>query len=285
MVLLQAHTKKQIHAFLQRPTHGLLLNGSEGTGKLYAARSIAAELLGISMDTLQNHPYFKVIEPMGTSLSIYQIRELQKFLQLTTPGKQAIRRVVVVKDAHLMTTEAQNALLKSLEEPPPDTVIILTSPATQKLKETIYSRVQQIAILPIDKESAFRFFEANFDDTEIDKAYLLSGGRIGLMYALLHDKDHQLAREIVHAKKILSGTRYERLLHIEELTKQKDQLPVFLQACKLICTTALDQAATKDSKEQAKRWLAALTAVYEAEAALSHNPNTKLLLTNLLLRL
>jgi replication-associated recombination protein RarA len=284
MMLVQAHTRQQLDRLLGRPTHGILLCGPDGSGKTFIARQLASSLLGTEPEKLDSHPYFKLIAPANTSLSIDQIREAQKFLQLKTPGRNGIRRVIVIKHAHLMTTEAQNALLKSLEEPPADTVLILTAPATKQLKDTIYSRVQQVTVLPVTKDQARDYFKDSFGSDQLDKAFMMSGGLIGLLHALLRNEDHSLVNEIKRAKEILAAPAYSRLIRVDELAKQKESLPSFLQACKLICTTALEQAAQKGTA-QTKRWHHSLDAVYQAEAALPRNPNTKLLLTDLFLNL
>lgn len=284
-MILQPHTKKQIEGLLEHPTHGVLLSGPEGTGKAFVARYVASKLLGVSPEKLDSQPYFKTILPEKGSMGIDQIRELLKFLQLKTPGTDGIRRVVVLENAHLMTNEAQNALLKALEEPPADTVIILTAPATRNIKETIYSRIQRIEILPVGKEPAMEYFRGKFTDAELIKAYAMSDGHIGLMHALLNDEEHQLATEIIRAKAILAASRYERLAKADEIAKQKDSLPIFLQACKLIISTALAQSAQRQDQAKARHWHRALSAVYSAEAALPHNPNSKLLVTDLMLNL
>jgi hypothetical protein len=72
---------------------------------------------------------------------------------------------------------------------------------------------------------------------------------------------------------------------VDEISKQKEALPRFLQACKIICSAALHNAAQKGSDQQLKQWHKSMDAIYRAEASLSHNPNSKLLLTDLMLQL
>lgn len=74
-----------------------------------------------------------------SSHGIESIREIIHFLTIQTTKKGELR-AVVVEDAHLMTPEAQNAFLKTLEEPPRDTIIILTAPRDDLLLPTITSR-------------------------------------------------------------------------------------------------------------------------------------------------
>lgn len=284
-MLFQPNTSSQITKFLHNPSHGLLLAGPEGSGKMHTAIYIAAELLDQPVDSTQSYPYFTIISSIDQTIGIDQIRELQKFLHLKTLGDQRIRRIAVIVDAHLMTQEAQNALLKSLEEPPSDTVLILTATKDSRLKNTVLSRVQQITISPIEYSAAHEYYKNTVDESVIKKAYLMSGGRIGLMHALLYDQEHRFATEIIHAKQILAASRFDRLTRIDEFANNKERIPTFLQACKLICSTALEQTAKSDNLVQTKRWHSALDAILKAESSLSVNPSIKLLMTDLMLRI
>lgn len=286
MILLQAHTETAFKKALGSNAHAWLISGPEGGGKGHVARHFASSKLGLdSPEALEKHPYYRLITPENNAISIDHIRELQKFLQLKTPGNAPFRRAVIIEDAHFMTNEAQNALLKALEEPPADTIIILTAPRTLRLRETIYSRVQQLAVLPLSKPQVVEHLGKDFDTAKLEKAYMMSAGHVGLLYALLHDKDHVLIDQIQLAKQLFSGTVYDRLLRVDGLSKQKESLPAFLQACKLIASTALHQAARKDNDKLVQRLHASLQAIYSAEAALPRNPNAKLLLTDLFLQM
>lgn len=286
MILLHAKTETLIQKGAESTTHAILFSGPAGAGKLHAARYFASQKLGLeSMTALDKHPYFKLISPEKNVVTIDQIRELQKFLQLKTPGKASIRRMAIIENAQTMTHEAQNALLKALEEPPADTVIVLTAPKTLLLRETIYSRVQQIPVLPIPKEQALEYFSSDFEKAEVEKAFLMSSGTAGLMHALLNEETHTLLGQINVAKQILRESTFNRLLRVDELGKQKEILPVFLHACKLICSAALHQTASKKDNRSLKQWHRRSELIQQAEAALPRSPNTKLLLTNLFLQM
>ena len=90
-----------------------------------------------------NHPDIKIIKPQpGKSIGINDVREIEKFLRtrpLKLTGKQ-----VLIYSAENLTIQAQNALLKTLEEPPPNSKIILETRNEESLLPTIISRCQKI---------------------------------------------------------------------------------------------------------------------------------------------
>src|SRR4030095_7989337 len=285
MIILHKQTRERIEKAIEDAPHALLFSGPVGAGKLYAAKHTAHAILQLpSIDSLAGYPYFQIFSPTGTTISIDQIRSLQDFSRLKTPGNHRIRRIAIIENAHLMTIEAQNALLKVLEEPPADTVIILTAVNTLGLKDTIYSRVRQIPIHPVDKNQLIEFYK-NEDEDQIEKAYRLSKGLPGLFNAILKSKDHQLFSAINMTKEVLGAPRYQRLTYVDAISKQKEQLPLFLQACKLICSALLNNAIEKNDIKKSRKILSTLKAVHYAEAALPRNPNSKLLVTDLLLHI
>lgn len=283
MNLLQAHTKELFNAALQNTPHGLLFSGPEGAGKLHTAKLFIIQKLQLaSAEALEAHPYIRIVTPDNNSIKIDQVRELQRFLQLKVPGNEDIRRIAIIEDAHLMTNEAQNALLKSLEEPPPHTLLILTATASLKLKETILSRVQRVPVLALGREQVFTALEGEHSADALEKAYLMSGGRRGLLRAILQNEDHVLSAAVQQAKELLQKPLYDRMLMVDGLSKDREALTLFLHACRLICMTALKQASEKQETTRIKKWHTSLQSVYEAEASLSHTPNAKLLITNVL---
>lgn len=284
-MLLHPTTQSVLDATTENLVHAVLMSGPEGAGKFYVAQQFAMRKLGLpNLESLQNYPHIHVIEPEKQSISIEQIRSVQKFLQLKTPGTNQIRRVVLVRDAHLMTAEGQNALLKSLEEPPADTIFVLTAPANLRLKETIYSRVQTVTILPVTEQTALEYYHGSALAADIKKAHLLSNGYVGLLHALVHDSEHPLITQITQAKQLMSATVFERLCEVDVIAKQKEAVPGLLQACKLICRSALYQNASH-SGDMTRKWHDRLSLVYRCETSLDKSSNTKLLLTHLFLEL
>jgi DNA polymerase III subunit delta' len=82
------------------------------------------------------------IEPQGASIKIEQTRQVIKFISLAQSAEAA--RVVIFNDAHLLNPQAANSLLKSLEEPPPNTYFILVAPTASSVLPTLRSRSQII---------------------------------------------------------------------------------------------------------------------------------------------
>lgn len=278
-LLLHPDTNEALKAITDMPAHALLFSGNESSGKYAAALNLAENILGKD-PTL--HPYFMSIEAVGKSVTIDQIRELQGFLKLKTTGNETIRRIVIIRDAHNMTEEAQNALLKLLEEPPDDTVIVLTAVDNEKLRPTIYSRVQKIRFKPVSKANVLKF-KPQYEDSAITKAYLLSQGDAGLLIALLEqDDNHPLVNAIVTAKKLISSPAFDRIARVDELSKDKETTMHILVALKRIATAGLKQSADKGAKNHTK-WKTILSKVLVTESAINTNANLKLLLTDLFL--
>lgn len=288
-LVLHPRSKTQVAQYITAPSSATLIIGPSGIGKTYTAQAAAGEILGVDADKLGQYPYFKQISPDGNSISIDAIRDLQRFLQLKTVGStKQLRRAVIIRHAHSLTTEAQNAFLKLLEEPPADTLLLLTASHKQALLPTILSRVQTITLYAPPESAVKPYFSANTnaDASAINQAYFLSGGLPGLMHALLStDSEHPLLNGVAQAKTILQSSLLERLAVAENLSKQKNQANYMLEALQRIAQTGLAQAATKSDRAKIKQWHHILKTTQSAQSALQHNANTKLVLTNLMLHL
>jgi DNA polymerase III delta prime subunit len=130
-LLLHPNTSSQLESFAGQPASVLLISGRRGSGKKTLAKHLAAGLLAVEPAELLNQPYFIVLsKPQDkTEISIDSIRQLIGKMNLKVPAgaSEKVNRVAVVEDAHYLSTEAQNALLKLLEEPPAGTLLVLTS--------------------------------------------------------------------------------------------------------------------------------------------------------------
>ena len=134
---------------LNKTSHSYLFLGISGIGKKMIAKEFAKMILCESSEKYcnqcksciefdsNNNPDFFLIEPDGTSIKIDQIRQMQK--KIIEAPIISNNKVYIIDDADLMTTEAQNCLLKTLEEPPESVTIILIGSKENSFLSTRYS--------------------------------------------------------------------------------------------------------------------------------------------------
>jgi len=147
--------------------HGIIISGPVGIGKKILAKKISKDLLENKNNKLDdinplNHPDLFILEKDKILLHHITYREdkwddekgqrnVNDFLSVTP--SIAINKVALIFNAQTMNKAAQNALLKSLEEPAPNTYIIITTDRPKSLYETIYSRCQVINIPNISQST------------------------------------------------------------------------------------------------------------------------------------
>lgn len=281
-LVLHPATQRQLEQFIKSPGQVVLVSGPAGSGKLTLAKNLAAAILELPDDSFDTYAQSLVISPEdGKAIGIESARQLERFMRLKVPGDKSYDRAAIIEDSHLMTTEAQNALLKTLEEPPAGTLIIMTVSYEPALLPTVRSRAQTLAVQRPEQEQIKEFFSARgFDNETLDKVYALSGGSAGLMNALLEDDEHPLRLATEQARQLLSQPLYERLITADALSKDKalaaDTMAILQRMARISLQNASGQAA--------KRWQAILAASYQATEALAANAQPKLALTNLALQ-
>lgn len=282
-LLLHPQTKSQHDRLLANPPHALLVVGELGTGKGTVARQFVAQLLGITDASQSSH--VQLFQDDGQNLPIESIRQLQHFLQLKVPGNSAVRRAIIIENAARLSRESQNTLLKTLEEPPEDTIIILTANRADDILPTISSRTQVLSIKPVSLEAATNYFNDKPAEL-VHKNFHLSGGCVGLLAALLDDQeDHPLVQQVQFAKKVLQAPTFERLTLAESFSKDKTSLGSLLWALQRVSSAAMQQAGKTENHRLTQRWRDTLQKLINAEDAWRGGPQAKLLLTDLLLNL
>jgi DNA polymerase-3 subunit delta' len=160
----------------------LLLHGRAGTGRRHLALWLAEEMLGFSAEQLcadadeLGHPDLFVVEPLEdkNTIGIDQIRELIEFLALTSHGNSG--RVALVWPAEAMTANAANSLLKTLEEPPGNAVVLLITESVSRLPATIVSRCQRLRIPVPETTEALQWLEASAPGVDFGRLLDFAGG-------------------------------------------------------------------------------------------------------------
>lgn len=130
-----------------RLPHALLISGPRGWGGEQVANALALDLMHLESGRDARavaHPDLRWLQPEDGVIKVDAIREIVEFL-VQTP-QAAGRKIAVVEDADRMNLNAANALLKSLEEPPRDSFIALTTSAPEQLLPTVRSRCQRIRL-------------------------------------------------------------------------------------------------------------------------------------------
>ena len=193
-------------------SHGYLFIGTEGIGKRLIAKEFAKMILCtgdnkycdkckscIEFDS-NNNPDFIEIEPDGNSIKIDQIRELQR--KIIEAPITSNKKVYIINNADLMTKEAQNCLLKTLEEPPEFVVLILIGSVESNFLNTIKSRSMILKFQDIPKEEIKKYLTEKYDIKNINEEILETfEGSIGKAEYLidkqeLYESIHDIINEI-----------------------------------------------------------------------------------------
>ncbi|MGE5400904.1 MAG: ATP-binding protein [Ignavibacteriales bacterium] len=143
------------------------------------------------------NPYYKINLPGANNIKINSIRDVKKFLSLNYD--EVKYRAVLISEAHLMNDEAQNALLKSLEEPPQGIIFILCTSNKSDLLPTIISRCWNVGFEPLSDSQIAGILVKHFgiDQTTADKVSHFSNGSVTRALDFIqHDFDSLIEKAI-----------------------------------------------------------------------------------------
>lgn len=189
-------------ALASGPSHAYLFRGPRGAGKAAVARAFAAEILaagGADPDDARRrvlidpspHPDLVWLRPRGAQHMVEEVRERVIRASSYRPF-EAEKRVFVIEAAEQMRDESQNALLKTLEEPPDFVHLILLTAEPSMLLETIASRCQPIDFAPLPPEAVEARLSGAGSPEEIAAAARLSAGDVVRAQFLLSDSGRDL---------------------------------------------------------------------------------------------
>lgn len=198
-----------------RFSHAYVFSGPEMTGKKTFATELFKKING--RDAAENNPDFKLIFPRAlegeTKIYIDDIREIKSFLSLKP--YYGPYKFVVIDNADRMTDDASNALLKTLEEPSPRSVIILVTAMPKLLLPTVVSRCETIKFLPPKENEIAEFIkQKNYKNKEEDLSFLLKlvRGRIGwLIHEIEAGRLAETKKNIDDFQKIIGQGIFEKM--------------------------------------------------------------------------
>lgn len=206
-VWLHPDTRASLEAYRRKPTHGLLLTGAQGVG----LKTIATRIHQSS----DRPTSLLFIEPdeKGT----IGIDAIHKLYTQTRSTRRQEQLYVILDDADAMSTAAQNALLKLLEEPVEGVYFILTSHNPGRLLETIRSRTAHIIIKKLsdqDSSDALRAIAPDVSPQKAQQLLFIAQGRPAELHRLTHDEHYfEAAATLVRdARVMLGGSAYERVV-------------------------------------------------------------------------
>ncbi len=234
-----------------RIPNAYLFAGPEGVGK-YTTALILARLLncqGVRQEidscdicsscrkiSQNNHIDIYTVAPAPSIIKISQIRDLHRILRF--PPQEANMRTIIIDGVEKMNSEATNAFLKILEEPPPQNLFILVSSNFNSLLPTIISRCQKLFFAPIPQEelSAFLIEKHGFDPLHARLAAAISEGSVAKALQLQEDLLGQKRRHFLEQLPKLHEQPHgasKALSLAEELDKADDDIILYFDQTRI----------------------------------------------------
>ena len=266
-----------------KTSHSYLFVGIEGIGKKIVAKEFAKMLLCLEENKQEsncksciefnsnNHPDFLLLESEGNVIKIEQIRQLQKRIQ----EKPIIshKKVYIINDADKMTKEAQNCLLKTLEEPPEFSTIILIGTNENAFLSTIKSRCMILHFQKIEDEKIKQYLSNQLEENNITENMLkMFQGSIGKAIKL---KDKQELYNKI--ENIIENLNKKDLIDVsnsaEIIYQSKEEIMEILEYMNVL----LFEKAKTNAK-----WIKGISIVEETKKRLQQNANYDMCIDNLL---
>jgi DNA polymerase-3 subunit delta' len=248
--------------------HGLLLSGPQGIGKATLAYMLARKLLGEGEDVFGrlmagSHSDLMVIQPLfdekkeefAKEISVEQTRGIAQFFSMT--AGEGGWRIVIIDGADSMNMQASNAILKILEEPPPNAILILVAHRAGKLLATIRSRCRTLKIMPPDEEDFMTIMRRHLPES--DREEILKLGEItdhspGLALQLHKLGALELYEQLELIFDELPGVPHERVFAIAEQVASGKQHQNFQIFTRLVLHLLAKRARRDASAEWAEKW-------------------------------
>ena len=270
----------------EKTSHSYMFIGTEGIGKKIIAKEFAKMILCTSSDKYcdscksciefdtNNNPDFEIIKPDGNSLKIEQIRNFQA--KVAEKPIVSDKKVYIIDDSDKMTTEAQNCLLKTLEEPPEFVTIILIGSNENAFLSTIKSRCMILHFDKIPNEQILEYLDKNEQSSNLSNTMIESfQGSIGKAIRLKEkQEDYEKIEKIIYS--LESKDKIDILNMSDFIYKSKDEKFEILDYINVI----LINLAKKYSK-----YADCIKIIEDTKKRLQLNANYDMSIDNMLLKL
>ena len=268
-----------------------IFSGPESVGKLLVAKNFAKKLIGgdtesgVNPDLIVISPEIK--EKKGVAkesvITIKEVRKLKKELSLSAYyGKN---KVLIVNDAHKLNISAQNAFLKTIEEPFESSVIILITHKEEKLLPTIKSRCQKIKFGLVSLEEMTRGIEKMGEKIE-NNLIIFSMGKPGEVIEMSESPEKLESRkeDFLELKKLFSSSVKERIDLAEKYSRNEPEATARIEFW--IWMLRIQAYKKIKEKKEVKRIFEAIESLTEGvEIIKDTNANSRLVLENLIINL
>ena len=246
-------------------SHAYIINGEYGSGRQTIASALAktiqcqsktddTDACGVCTSCKQaeshNHPDIKYITHDKTSISVNDIRE-QLNNDISIKPYSSEYKIYIIPDANKMTEQAQNALLKTIEEPPVYAIIILLTENCDSLLPTIRSRCVTLTMNPVEKDKICTYLENKFE-LEPEQAQIAANycqGNIGKAIRFASSSDFiEMKNQVLKLLKNLDSMDIASIIDtIKEFSTHKNDINDYLDLMLLWYRDVLMFKVTKDA--------------------------------------
>ncbi len=274
---MNVKTKQLLDGFIARPNSSLLLIGTKAQGSEQCVDYVKNGLL--HGDNKNNFLTFGDSSDKNTSVE--DVRSFKNSIMTRAGGKDKVARIAYIQGIQHASKEAQNALLKVLEEPVEKTVIILQADDRHGVLTTITSRCQIVPVLPLSESQALETAKSmGHSEAEAKKAYLMSSGDIETFISLLDGEASQITEQLEHAKDFLRMTPFERL-QLQKTYDTSASLSSLLDGLLLLASGGLHNA----HHQQTHKWKSIVAELQTIKGLLHQNVLAKALFLRLCISL
>lgn len=274
-------------------SHSYMFVGIDGIGKKLIAKEFARKILCLNKQNQNcatcdscikfnsgNNPDFLEIFPDGNSIKIAQMREMQEKVYQKPIVSE--KKVFIIDQVEKMTEEAQNSLLKTLEEPPEYMVIILITSNENKLLNTVKSRCIRINFTGLSKQDITKYAGAHQINIASQNLLEMCGGSIGKLEKINENIDDYNSLELA-TNKLIDGK-------LKNVVEEMNCFNILYESKEIIqdlldYMTVLIYLHISKEKDYRQKFLNTIKLIEETKQRLNSNTNYDMSIDNLLFKI